>query len=120
MQSRHWLAALAAITCALPPAGQAQEAAAPAAAAVSSSAASSTGPDPVRGRRAFQRYCAVCHGAKGEGGLGPPLQGISARLTDEQIRHQILEPRNSMPRLSPAPVDAATLGDLLAYLGRLK
>lgn len=85
-----------------------------------SDAASGSVPDPQRGRRAFQRYCSVCHGPRGEGGVGPSLQGISARLTAEQIEHQIVEPRGSMPRLYPSPVDKSTLGNLNAYLQLLK
>jgi len=114
-----WIALLTISVCASGPRAQAQEAAA-AAAPPASGTASSPAPDPVRGRRAFQRYCGVCHGTRGEGGLGPPLQGISTRLTSEQITHQIVEPRGSMPRLYPSPVDGSTLGDLLAFLGSLR
>ncbi len=118
MVSRYSLALIAAVACALPTLGQAQEAAA--SAAIGSDATSAPPPDAARGRRAFKRYCVVCHGAQGEGGLGPRLQGVSTRLTPEQIRHQLLEPRNSMPRLYPSPVDNTTLGDLIEFLGGLK
>jgi mono/diheme cytochrome c family protein len=77
-------------------------------------------PDALKGKRAFQRYCAVCHGARGEGGLGPSLQGARARLGDEAIRHQLREPRATMPKLSPQPVDDRALDDLLAYFSHLK
>jgi mono/diheme cytochrome c family protein len=110
-------ALLAAAACAWPLGGQAQATPSPADASASAAAQE---PDATRGRRAFQRFCLVCHGAQGEGGLGPPLQGVLGRLTPEQVRHQILEPRNSMPRLYPAPVNDATLGDLLAFMERLK
>jgi len=114
-----WIALLAISVCGSGPRAQAQEAAA-GASPVASGAASSPEPDPARGRRAFQRYCGVCHGTRGEGGLGPPLQGVSKRLTSEEITHQIVEPRGSMPRLYPNPVDGPTLGDLLVFLGRLR
>ena len=114
-----WIALLAISVCGSGPRAQAQEAAG-GAAPVASGTASSPEPDPVRGRRAFQRYCGVCHGTQGEGGLGPSLQGISTRLTSEEITHQIVEPRGSMPRLYPSPVDGPILGDLLAFLGRLR
>jgi mono/diheme cytochrome c family protein len=112
-----WIVLLAISVCGSGPLAQAQEAAADAAPVASGTA---PGPDPVRGRRAFQRYCGVCHGTQGEGGLGPSLQGISTRLTSEEITHQIVEPRGSMPRLYPSPVDGPILGDLLAFLGRLR
>ena len=118
MMRLPWIALLAICISGSAPRAHAQEAAATAPAA--SGAASSPGPDLAGGRRAFQRYCSVCHGTRGEGGLGPPLQGVSTRLTSEQIRHQIIEPRGSMPRLYPSPIDGSSLGDLLAFLGRLQ
>ena len=98
----------------------AEDGAASAAAQPASDAASASEPNPQRGRKAFQRYCSVCHGPKGEGGVGPSLQGISTRLTAEQIEHQIIEPRGAMPRMYPSPIDKAVLGDLSAYLQLLK
>ena len=52
--------------------------------------ACSSGPakpsDPVlaQGQEIYNRSCASCHGTKGQGGLGPALQGVSNRLTFEQ------------------------------------
>lgn len=82
-------------------------------------AASASDPDLQRGRRLFQRYCTVCHGLRGEGGLGPPLQGIAQRMSADQISQQIREPRGSMPRLYPSPIDDRALADLRAYLLQL-
>lgn len=76
-------------------------------------------PDLAKGRRAYQRNCAVCHGPRGEGGLGPPLKGIAARMSPEEIARQLMEPRGSMPRLYPSPIDAKLLIDLRAYLLQL-
>ena len=101
------------------PAGADEEAAAVVAQPASDATSASAG-NPQRGRRAFQRYCSVCHGARGEGGAGPPLQGISTRMAAGQIEHQIIEPRGSMPRLYPSPIDKSALGDLSAYLQLLK
>ncbi len=77
-------------------------------------------PDLAKGRRAFQRNCAVCHGPRGEGGLGPPMQGIASRLTADDIARQLKTPRGSMPRLYPAPIDDRLLVDLQAWLLQLK
>lgn len=52
--------------------------------------ACSSGPskpsDPVlaQGQEVFNTNCASCHGTKGQGGLGPALQGVDQRLTVEQ------------------------------------
>jgi len=105
---------------------RAQEAAAaadPASASASAATAASTAsaePDLVKGRRAFSRNCTVCHGLSGEGGLGPPLKGITTRLSADEITHQLKNPRGSMPRLYPAPIDDRLLADLLAYLQQLR
>ena len=96
---------------------RAQEAAA---AAGPASASASAEPDLVKGRRAFSRNCTVCHGLSGEGGLGPPLKGITTRLSADEITHQLKSPRGSMPRLYPAPIDDRLLVDLLAYLQQLR
>lgn len=103
---------------------RAQEAAVspPPAASAAASATSSTQPNEpnlVKGRRAFQRNCTVCHGLRGEGGLGPPLKGIATRMSPEEITRQIMEPRGSMPRLYPSPIDAKLLIDLSAFLLQL-
>jgi mono/diheme cytochrome c family protein len=76
-------------------------------------------PDLAKGKRVFQRNCTVCHGLRGEGGLGPPLQGIAKRLSPEDITRQLMEPRGSMPRLYPSPIDDRALVDLRAFLLQL-
>lgn len=96
----------------------AQEAAAPVAQAASAPTASS-GPDLAKGRRTYQRNCAVCHGLRAEGGLGPPLQGIGQRMSADELTRQLVEPRGSMPRMVPSPVDPGMLPDLRAYLLQL-
>jgi mono/diheme cytochrome c family protein len=114
-----WIALLAMCACGPGPAAHAQESAASGAAPVAGGAPSISEPESARGRRTYRRFCVVCHGNQGEGGAGPPLKGISARLTAEQIRIQIVEPRGSMPRLYPSPVDSAALDDLGTYLAQL-
>lgn len=81
--------------------------------------ASAAEPDAIRGQKAFRRYCAVCHGMRAEGGVGPSLQGVGKRLTQQQITDQIVEPRGSMPRLYPSPMSDEMLSDVTAYLLRL-
>ena len=45
--------------------------------------------DFQRAKTSFESICAVCHGAKGEGGVGLPLKGIAERLTLEQTIEKI-------------------------------
>jgi mono/diheme cytochrome c family protein len=108
--------------CALMPAALQAQDAGPAAPAVTpaSSAEGAASPDLAQGREVFQRICSLCHGAQGEGGIGPMLQGISQRLPPEQITRQILEPHGTMPRLYPTRVDAAEVANVAAYLQTLK
>ncbi len=101
--------------------------AAPAATAAEAASSTHTGtsvdsqpPDLAKGKRAFQRYCSVCHGLRGEGGLGPPLLGVAKRLSPEEITRQLMTPRGSMPRLYPNPVDDKLLIDLRGYLLQMK
>ena len=39
----------------------------------------SSAPNAARGATLFAQNCAACHGARGQGGIGPPLIGESAR-----------------------------------------
>ncbi|MFP3873759.1 MAG: c-type cytochrome [Thiohalophilus sp.] len=65
------------------------------------------------GARLYTQYCAACHGDKGDGGVGVPLNlpdfqyGVSDRFLKETIRHG--RPGRVMPaftELSEAEVDA--------------
>lgn len=115
------VALAAAVGSSLPAQAQAQDAvaASPPAASALTSAAGAGEPDPARGRRAYQRNCSVCHGLRGEGGLGPALGGIARRRTADEIAQQIKSPVGAMPRLYPSPIDDRQLLDLQAYLKQL-
>ncbi len=61
--------------------------------------------DPARGREAFVSreggHCVLCHAVRGidvAGDVGPPLDGIGARLTVGQIRLRIAD----ISRVNPA------------------
>jgi alcohol dehydrogenase (cytochrome c) len=72
------------------------------------------GADP--GRKAFETYCARCHGADGNGGeMGPPIAIRLAARDDEQLAKLIHDglPERGMP---PSLVEAHELPDLLKYL----
>lgn len=81
---------------------------------------------------AFQSYCAMCHAIDGEGGVvGPPLDGVGARMTADQIRAEILNPGNQitegyedlagiMPATFEQQLDPEQLDALVAYLSELR
>lgn len=70
---------------------------------------------PLAGKRTFEQYCAVCHGANRQGmGMVPPLIGLRHRMTPAQVLALLKTGRNAMP---PAPaMPGRQLGDLLAFL----
>jgi mono/diheme cytochrome c family protein len=78
----------------------------------------------AKARAIFQRECATCHGAKGEGTAmtqfvaNVNLKSAQARaLSDEQLRQQIINGKGAMPpfagRLTPDQIDA-----LVRYIRR--
>jgi len=68
--------------------------------------------------------CKGCHIIGEDGGnLGPSLNGVGARLTSEEIRGQLLNPKASNPAsIMPAFTDLAQedLDALVEYLSGLK
>lgn len=68
------------------------------------------------GKTVYARTCAACHGAKGEGGVGPSLKGLQAKLDAEQTIAWIKNPSAKMPKLYPAPLDAQAVADVAAYV----
>ncbi|HEX6306622.1 MAG TPA: c-type cytochrome [Longimicrobiales bacterium] len=74
--------------------------------------------------------CLTCHVLAGEGGaIGPPLDGIGARMTADAIRRAILDPGAEvtsgyeafaaiMPRTFGSQLTAAQLEALVTYLAR--
>ncbi|AOY83275.1 cytochrome c [Moorena producens JHB] len=73
--------------------------------------------DPVRGNAIFQINCAGCHGANGDGNVGPSLLNISKRKSDVSLIQQVISGRTPpMPKFQPQTRDMA---DLLSYLEQL-
>ena len=73
-------------------------------------------PDVGRGKELFGKNCAACHGNHGEGGSGPPLKGVSARLDTAAIINWIENPSAKMPRFYPSTLDAQAVADVAAYV----
>jgi mono/diheme cytochrome c family protein len=73
----------------------------------------------VNGRKTYQRFCSVCHGTRGEGGLGPVLQGVFVGKGKDAVVAQITQPKGAMPQMYPTPIDDKALADLLIFLEKL-
>jgi len=79
-----------------------------------------------QGEAVFNRLCASCHGASGEGLTGPTLKGIGHRLSTGEIAawimNPIVPPGSSsglvMPRLYPSSLTERELLDVAAYVGK--
>ena len=70
--------------------------------------------DPYRGQVVYSENCAACHGATGEGGIGPKLDGNQVSLA--AAKAQIASGGGTMP---PALVSGRQEADVLAYLTTL-
>ena len=76
--------------------------------------------DVAQGRSTFESICAVCHGAKGEGGVGLPLKNIADRMTLEQTIEKIKNPKEPMPKLYPAALSEQAVKDVAAFVRTLR
>jgi polyvinyl alcohol dehydrogenase (cytochrome) len=67
-------------------------------------------PQPATGEDVYQRSCASCHGATGEGSSGPSLVGVDERLSREEHLDVVSRGRGRMPGweddLSPEEIEA--------------
>ena len=61
--------------------------------------------------------CAACHGAQGEGGIGPTIAGTELSLA--RIVRQYRAPYQSMPRFGPDQVSESDIADIYAFLQTL-
>lgn len=70
-----------------------------------------------RGEAIFRMNCAVCHGIKATGEVGPKLLGVSDHRTKVGLIKQVTSGQTPpMPQFQPEPQDMA---DLLKYLNQL-
>lgn len=70
--------------------------------------------DAYRGQVVYSQSCAGCHGATGEGGVGPKLDGNSITLA--AAKAQIESGGGAMP---PKLVSGRREADVLAYLSTI-
>lgn len=80
--------------------------------------ATATG-NAAHGKALFAANCSACHGASGEGGVGPKLQGEKSRKNLAQVVAQIKNPAPPMPKLYPSPLSDKDVNDLAAFVETL-
>ncbi len=104
-------------TAATQPVASAKPGATPATGTIAAAAtAASAAPDAGRGRDIFGHNCAACHGGHGEGGAGPALTAINARLDYAATVNWIENPSSKMPRLFPSTLSAQDVADVAAFV----
>ncbi|HLI96879.1 MAG TPA: cytochrome c [Candidatus Baltobacteraceae bacterium] len=96
-----------------------QVAAVNAAAAPAAQTASNPAGSPA-GKAIFAQNCSSCHGAKGQGGMGPSLVNESSRKNFHQAAAWIENPSPPMPKLYPSTLTARDVRDVAAYVESLK
>ncbi|WP_245811723.1 c-type cytochrome [Paraburkholderia megapolitana] len=74
----------------------------------------------AHGEAVFAAHCAACHGAMGEGGLGPALKGVAGRLNVDGIAASVRNPAGAMPRLVPAVLSDQDVNDVARYVATLR
>ena len=72
----------------------------------------------VSGAKAYQKTCAGCHGAKLQGGMGPPLVGKQFWLTYGGKKASTLwsAVHTQMPMMAPGSVPAKNSINIMAFL----
>lgn len=73
-------------------------------------------PDAARGKAVYAGNCAACHGAGGEGAVGPALSGLKARLDFQATVKWIEYPSAKMPRLFPSTLNSQDVADVAAFV----
>lgn len=71
------------------------------------------------GRKAYESYCAVCHGTTlTNGTFGPPLGGefFRARWSGRSVAAFYRKSRDTMPPAAPAALPNAAYADIVAYI----
>ncbi len=98
-----------------------QQASAAPAPAASAAAMSHVAPgDAGHGKQIFMQDCSSCHGAHGEGGIGPALTNESSRKNLAAAIAWIEDPKPPMPKLYPSPLTEKDVTDVATFVESLK
>jgi ubiquinol-cytochrome c reductase cytochrome c subunit len=74
----------------------------------------------VQGGVVFAANCAACHGASGEGGVGPVLRGIVDKRGIDGIAAFVRSPAGAMPRLYPTVLSEQDVKNVARYVATLR
>lgn len=77
-------------------------------------------PNLTHGASLFKQNCAACHGATGEGGVGPSLENESSRKSLTAAETWIEHPAPPMPTLYPSTLSAQDVVDVAGYVETLR
>jgi alcohol dehydrogenase (cytochrome c) len=92
----------------------------PAIVSVPEDAAGSGGAPGDHGKAIFAQYCSACHGASGEGSVGPALKGESTKKSMAEAVSFIKDPKAPMPKLFPAPLSEKDVTDVAQFVETLR
>jgi len=76
--------------------------------------------DPAHGKQVYMQNCSSCHGATGQGGMGPSLQSEASRKNLDQAIAWIKNPVSPMPKLYPETLSNKDVLDVATYVESLK
>ncbi len=80
------------------------------------SAGDAGGPSTADGAALYESACATCHRPDGSGLVGPSLQGVHDRLSDDEIRTVVLEGRGGRMPAWEGRFDATEVDAIIAHL----
>ena len=67
----------------------------------------------------FAANCAACHGATGQGGIGPALRGESSRKDASAVTAFVKNPAGAMPKLYPGLLSDSNVAAVASYVETL-
>jgi alcohol dehydrogenase (cytochrome c) len=77
--------------------------------------------DAAVGAQSYSHLCSSCHGPSGEGGAGPKLQGIAARMSYQETVALIKSPASaSMPSMYPSLLSDQDVNNISTFIRTLK
>ena len=76
--------------------------------------------DPAHGKQVYMQNCSSCHGAAGQGGVGPSLENEASRKNLDQAIAWIKNPVSPMPKLYPDTLSNKDVLDVATFVETLK
>ena len=87
----------------------------------SNEGASTDEPTEVSGAQLYQENCVICHGDDGKAGISGATDLSMSRLSEDSIKHYILQGKKSMPPFSFLfDKDNEALNDVVTHVKELR